>query len=168
MQIPEHMSAAPTFYLALAGAIAGILFTWPIVRRLSDIVGENRGWPIWLILAAGYALVVPFVTGMIMPFSVVFLNLHWGVIGFLEVPSQILNSTFRMPIEAFVYGTLSIYTGMIAGILFGVGGYAMDELSHSEKVAVHKYAPWAIALTVGLGIIAFAVLGPAETVAKFG
>ena len=35
-------------------------------------------------------------------------------------------------------------------------------------MVVHKYAPWAIALTVGLMSIAFAVLAPAEFVNKFG
>ena len=168
LTVPEHMSLAPTVYVAVAGAVAGILLTWPIVRKLPDMIGEHRGWVIWLIFGVGYALFLPFLTGVLLPFSVVFLNLQIGVIGLRDVPSEILASVFRAPLQSFVYGVLSLYTGMIAGILFGLGGFAMDELNHSQNALVHRYAPWAIALAVGTTTIAFAVLAPAETVAKFG
>ena len=168
LQVPEHMSAAPTFYLTLAGAIAAILIVWPVIRRLPDALGTQIGWFVWLVLGAGYALVVPFLSGGLIPFSVVFLNAHVGIIEIWQIPGQLLNSLFRMPIEAFIYGTLALYTGFIAGVLFAVGGFAINEMGYSRNMVVHKYAPWAIALTVGLMSIAFAVLAPAEFVNKFG
>ena len=168
LQVPEHMSAAPTFYLTLAGAIAGILIVWPVIRRLPDALGAHMGWLVWLVLGVGYAFLVPFLSGVIIPISIVFLNAHVGIIEFWQIPGQLLNSLFRMPIEAFIYGTLALYTGMIAGALFAVGGFAINEISYSRNMVVHKYVPWAIALTVGLMTIAFAVLAPAELVNKFG
>ena len=168
LTVPEHMTLAPTVYLSIAGAIAGALLTWPIVRKLPDMVGEHRGWVIWLIFGIFFGLFIPFMTGVLLPFAVVFLNVQLDVIRFRDVPTELLSSAFRAPLQAFVYGVLSIYTGAIAGIIFGVGGYAIDELGHSENALVHKYARWTIALAVGTLSIAFAVWAPASTVAKFG
>ena len=168
LTVPEHMALAPTVYLSIAGAIAGALLTWPIVRKLPDMVGEHRGWVIWLIFGIFFGLFIPFLTGVVLPFAVVFLNVHLDVIGFREVPAELLASGFRVPLQAFVYGVLSLYTGAIAGIVFGIGGYAIDEFGHSENALVHKYARWTIALAVGTMAIAFAVWAPASTVAKFG
>ena len=168
LHLPEHMSLAPTVYLAMAGAVAGMLLTWPIVRKLPEMVGEYRGWVTWLIFGVGYALFLPFVTGVLLPLSVVFLNVQIGIIALREVPSEILASAFRAPLQSFVYAVLSLYTGAIAGILFAIGGFAIDELGHSRNALVHRYVPWAIALAVGITTIAFANLAPASTVAKFG
>ena len=168
LTVPEHMSMAPTFYLALAGALAGALLVWPVSRRLPDALGSQTGWLIWIILGVGYSLIVPFLSGILIPFSIVFLNAHVGLIEIWQIPGHLLNTVFRVPIEAFVYGTLAVYTGMIAGALFAVGGFAIEEISYSRNMFVHRYVPWAIALSVGLLSIAFAVLAPAEFVNKFG
>ena len=164
----KHLTLVSLLYLATAGAIAGILLTWPIVRKLPDMFGEYRGWVVWLIYGAFFALALPLLTGLLLPVSLVFLNLQLGIIGFLDVPSSLLTSMFRAPLDAFVYGTLGIYTGMFAGALFWIGGFAIDRLSHSRNPVVQKYVPWAIALAVGITTLAFAVLAPVETVAKFG
>ena len=168
LKIPEHISLVPTMYILIAGALAGVLLTWPIVRKLPEMVGEQRGWVIWLVFGVIYALFLPFLTGAFLQFSVVFLWVHTGFIDFGEIPREIVSAMFRVPLQAFVHGAVSLYTGMIAGILFGIGGYAIDELGHSPNALVHKYAPWGIALAVGTMTIAFGVWGPASTVAKFG
>jgi len=168
LTVPEHMTLAPTVYLSIAGAIAGALLAWPIVRKLPDMVGEHRGWVVWLIFGIYFGLFIPFLTGVLLPFAVVFLDVQLGILGFREVPSAILASAFRAPLQSFVYGVLSLYTGAFAGIMFGIGGYAIDEFGHSENALVHKYARWTIALAVGASSIAFAVWAPASTVAKFG
>ena len=168
LHVPEHLSATATFYVALAGALAGAAFVWPVMRRLPESMGGQIGPFAWLILTALFSLVVPFFSGMLIPFTVVLMNAQIGIIDYWNIPGQMLNSLFRMPIEAFVYGSLAIYTGFIAGVLFGVGGYVVNTLSYSKNEAVHRYAPWAISLTVGLFCVAFAIFGPPDLINRLG
>jgi len=168
LTVPEHMTLAPTVYLSITGALAAALLTWPVIRKLPEMVGGRRSWVIWLIFGVYFSLFTPLMTGVLLPFGVVFLNVQLDIIGFREVPSQLLASAFRAPLQAFIYGVLSLYTGAFVGIIFGVAGYAIDQLGHSENALIHKYAGWTIALAVGTLSIAFGVWAPASTVAKFG
>lgn len=65
----------------------------------------------WLVLGIGYGLLLPPLTGALLPLSIVFINLTLGVIELGELPSEFLEALFRSPLNAIIYGSLAIVNG---------------------------------------------------------
>ena len=109
-----------------------------------------------------------FVTGGLIPLNVVFITFAEDDIKLGELPSLVLEGAFQGIRSFFIEGALSIYTWFLAGALFGFGGWIIDKMNASPYPVASKYGTWIVALSLGLTIVAFAVLGPPETLRDFG
>ena len=165
---PEHLALVPATFVSLVGAIAAILLTWPVVHQLSDGALRPQGLLMWLALGIGYGLLLPPLTGALLPLSVVFINLTLGVIELGELPSEFLEALFRSPLNAIIYGSLAIVNGLFAGVLFSSGAWLIDRLNTSSHPVISGRGPWAVVVLLGGTIIAIAAFGPPETLAQLG
>ncbi len=96
------------------------------------------------------------------------LNLALGSIPLSELTSHTLEAFVRAPANAFTQGTLGLFTGLLAGTLFGVGGWVMDIANTSPYPNVSRYGPYVISLGLSAGVVAIAAFGPADALAKLG
>ena len=61
-------------------------------------------------------------TGALVPMSLVFVNLSLDIIQPGEVFNQMVDAVIRAPLSIVVHGTLSLYTGLLAGALTEIAG----------------------------------------------
>ena len=165
---PEHLS--PTVAVILSGGafLAGAILASVIVYWAGSITDEalNPLW--WAIFGFAFGVLVPFFTGMLMPVNGVFLNLKLGIIAPSELFSAVLDSVFRAPSFAFSHGTLGLFTGILAGLLFGVGGWVIDVVNASANPRSSRYGAVAITTSLSAAIVAVAVLASPSFLANFG
>ena len=164
---PEHLSFAPSVFLSLGGALAGILIVWPTTYWLGDSAGAPRGLLAWLAIGFGFGVLLPLLAGAFLPLSIVFVDLSLGIISASELFSRALDALFRAPLS-LVYGALGIFTGLLAGALFGTGAWVVDMVNASSNPVASRYGPWAIIILLGFIAVVIAVFGPPDTLAKLG
>ena len=164
----EHLTFVPSVLSALTGALAVALFTPLAIYHARDRANESSGLLIWLALGLGFGLTSSFVTGGLLPLSAVALSFAEGVVGLGELPSLVFEAALRGIRSFYIEGALALLTWLLAGALFGIGGWAMDKLNASSNVAASRYGTWAIALALGSTAVAIAVFGPPETLRKLG
>ncbi len=116
----------------------------------------------WLALGLGFGLASSFVTGGLLPLSAVMMSLAEGAVGLGELPSQALEAALRGIRSFYIEGTLAIFTWLLAGAIFGTGGWALDKLNASPSIIASRYGTWAVAVLLGSAVVAFAVFGPPE------
>ncbi len=138
---PEHLALVPATFVSLSGAIAAILLTWPVVHLLSKGALRQQGLLMWLVLGIGYGLLLPPLTGALLPLSVVFINLTLGVIEVGELPSELMEALFRSPLNSIIYGSLAIVNGLLTGVLFSSGAWLIDRLNASPHPVVSGRGP---------------------------
>ncbi len=165
---PEHMAFVPSTFISISGAVAAILLVLPIAILLGERTDEPRGLPMWLGIGAGYGVLLPFLTGAFLPLSLVFVDLSLGVIEAGDIVTEVLSGLFRTPLFMFVHGTLGLFTGLLTGVVFGAGAWAIDRLNGSPHLPASQVSPWAVAVVLGLIAVVVAVFGPSETLAKLG
>jgi hypothetical protein len=164
----EHLAFTPGLITALTGAIAATIITPLAIYHMRHNADESGSLLMWLALGLGFGLAASFVTGGLIPLNVVFITYVEDNIGFGELPSLVLEGAFQGIRSFFVEGALAIYTWLLAGAIFGVGAWIIDKMNASPNSVASKYGTWVVTLFLGLTIVAFAVLGPPETLRKFG
>lgn len=165
---PEHLSLVPSVFFSLGGAAAALLITWPVAYWLRHMAREPLSLPLWWGIGFGYGLLLPFLTGAILPLSTVFMDLYLGIIDVDELVTATLDAGFRAPLHTFTWGALALFNGMLTGALFGTGAWVIHRLNASQSPVKSRYGPWVISLSLGSMAVAFAVLAPAETLARLG
>lgn len=164
----QHLAFTPGLITALTGAIAVTLITPLAIYHLRPNADEPAGLLLWLVLGLGFGLVSSFLAGGLIPLNVVFITIAEDEIKLGEIASLIAEGAFQGIRSFFIDGALAIYTWLLAGALFGIGGWTIDKLNTSRNPVASKYGTWAFSLFLGLTIVAFAVLGPPETLRNFG
>ena len=164
----EHLTFVPSVLSALTGALGAGLVTPLAVYHARDRANESAGLLTWLALGLGFGLASAFVTGGLLPLSVVIISLAEGVVGLGELPSLAFEAALRGVRSFYIEGALAIFTWLLAGALFGVGAWVIDKLNASPNVVISKYGTWAVTLTLGLTVVVIAVFGPPETLRKLG
>ena len=147
----------------MCAALGGLIAYWS-----SDREGEIRNIIIWLLIGFGFGVLSPIITGGILPLILIFVDIEAGVVSMGEVPVRITNALFHMPRFAFTHGVFGLFTGLLAGALFGVGGLMVSTLRESAGGAVAKYGPYVLAIALSILFYAISTLGPAPTLAKLG
>ena len=164
----EHLTLIPALFSALTGAAAAFLVTPLAIYHARDRANEASGLLIWLLLGLGFGLASSFVTGLLIPLNVVFISLAEGVAGVGELPSLAFEAALRGIRSFYIEGALAIFTWLLAGALFGVGAWIIDRLNASPNPIASKYGTWAVSLSLGLTVLAYAAFGPPETLRNFG
>ncbi len=166
--IPAHMSLAPTLLLSggafvVCAVLGGLIAYWSSKQE-----SELRNVIMWLLIGFGFGVLSPIITGGTLPLSLVLIDLEAGIVSMGEVPVRITNALFHMPRFAFTHGVFGLFTGLLAGALFGLGALLMSTLRESAGGAVARYGPYALAIALSILFYAIATLGPAPTLAKLG
>ena len=164
----EHLASVPAVFSALTGALAAALVTPLAIYHARDRANEPGGLLTWLALGLGFGLASSFVTGGLLPLSAVIISLAEGAVGLGELPSLAFEAALRGIRSFYIEGALAILTWLLAGALFGTGAWAIDRLNASPNLIASKYGTWAVALSLGLTVVAIAAFGPPETLRKLG
>ena len=167
-QTPEHMEPSSTAFLSfgafvVCGLLGGLLAYWHSGRD-SPTVSLVK----WLAFGFAFGVLSPPLTGAFLPMSTAFLNVYKDVITVGELPSHVIGALFRAPSFAFTHGVFGLFTGLLAGALFGAGAWLAEMSGRSPNRAVATFAPYAVALSLSALIYGIATLGPAETLARLG
>ena len=166
--IPEHMTFAPTLFMSVGAfvvcaALGGLIAYWSGGRD-----GALRSVIKWLLFGFGFGVLSPVITGGTLPLSLVFVDMEAGITSLGEAPVRLINALFHVPRFAFTHGVFGLFTGMLAGALFGVGALLMSELRELGSGAVGRYGPYAVALALSVLFYAIAVFGDAVMLARLG
>jgi hypothetical protein len=148
----------------VAGAAAAALLTYFFVHRAE----RARNPPHWVALGTGYGLMAPFLTGLLLPISAVFLDLWLGVLTIGEILPSVLESLLRVPTYGFTHGTIGLYTGLLSGLVLGVSAWLIDLANASGGQRVSRYGSTAIALVLSSGFVAFVYFSSPLTLVKLG
>lgn len=164
---PEHLAFAPAMFFGATGGIAGALIVWPIISWLikDNVAHSCREW---MLVGLVFGLLLPFVTGALLPASHVFLGLSLGIIQPGELFSGLLSSFFRIPLEIVVHEAQGILTGMLVGVVFGVGAWALDQINWSRFTVIADFGPWTVATVLGTGALLLALFGSPEALTRLG
>ncbi len=166
--IPDHMMLAPTLFISggafvVCAILGGLLAYWSDERE-----SAQRSLIRWLIFGFAFSVLSPVITGGTLPISTVFLSLEAGVIELSEVPIQVSGALFRVPSFSFTHGVFGLFTGLLAGALFGIGAWLISTLRDSTGGWLSRYGPYLLAVALSILFYGIAVFGPAPTLARFG
>ena len=166
--IPEHMELAPTLLLSggafvvcavLGGLIAYWFGQWD--EPLRYIIK-------WLAIGFGFGILSPIITGGTLPLTLIFVELEAGVLSMGEVPVRLTNALFHVPRFAFTHGVFGLFTGLLAGAIFGLGVLFISSLREYAGGPVARYGPYVLAVLLSIVFYAISTLADAPTLARFG
>ena len=169
-QEPEHLTVGATVFMSggaafvcavLAGAIAFVVTKYSEREHSHHVI-------VWMALGFLFGVFSPFVTGAGIPTSGMLMSLNQGVLSAGEVPVQLIDALLRAPSFAFTHGVFGLFTGMLAGALFGAGAWLVDVTNYSPNRYISSYAPYGIAILLGATFYAVSAFGPAAALAKLG
>ena len=165
---PEHFGIGS--YLVLS--IGAIAFGAAISGLWGYFVAQGRHRPrniiLWLAFGFAFGLILPVLTGFTVPTTTVLLQLFNGdtlPAGTLET---VIDAMFRGIPFAFVHGTLGIFTGMLAGALFGLGGWIIDLAHSSRSPHISRYGSLAGSLLLSAALLGFVAFSPPTFLVNLG
>jgi len=165
---PEHISIGSYLILsvgaiAVGGIISGLWAYW---------VGQRSKRPhniiLWLVFGFAFGILLPILTGLTIPTTAILLQLANSDILPGGALRAIVDAVLQGVPFAFVYGTLGIFTGMLAGTLFGLGAWVIDIVNTSNIRHISRYGTLATSVTLSVAVVAFAAFGPPTFLAKLG
>jgi len=165
---PAHLELVPSMILSSGGWIMGAIIAALIGYWIAPTSARPHSIILWLFIGFAFGVLVPFFSGALMPLGILYLDLTLGIIRPSELPMLTLDGLMRAPVSAFSQGVLGLFTGLLAGALFGVGAWVMDIANTSSHPRVSMYAPYVLSLGLSVGVVAIAAFGPAGTLAKLG
>ena len=160
---PIHMSLTPTIYLGIPSFIAGAALAYFIVKI---IIGENylsRNIFIWIFVGILYGVFLPFVTGLLLPMGMFFMNLSLGIIESHKAFFFFIDAILLAPTNAFTHGIFGVVCGLLCGGCLTLSLWAIDRL---QTIGTK----WQLGLGVAfsLTMISFSKLSPAPFLVNFG
>ena len=149
-------------FFAVAAATSALIAVPISVYHIRDMAQFPAKPITWLFMGFGFGVVIPILTGGFTRTAGAFAGLAEGVYGVGSLPSLLLDAVIIFPYDMFVQGAQNVYGGLIAGVFFALIGFFIDRLNASKIEPVSLWAPWFLALGLGLPIMMFATFGPAE------
>ena len=178
LEIPQHLPLGRSLLLGITGALAGVVITWPVAYWIYGSVRvfarkkerEARSIQFWIVLGITYGLVYSLVMGAyFLPTASDLMRFGDGELTLSELGIKYLNVTAgRWVVLAHVLGMRLLFTGIVAGLIFGPGAWAINRFSTSANPPTARYGSWALALGLAGAIIAAAAFAPEESLARFG
>ena len=164
---PAHLAFAPALFFGTAGSIAAVLIIWPIASWMShDNVAHS--FRVWMVMGLVFGVLLPFLTGALLPASQVFMDLSLNIIRPGDLFSQLLSSLFRIPISIVVHEATGIFIGLLVGAVFGVGAWVFDRFNVSQSAVVADVGTWTVATVLGTGALVLALFASPETLTRLG
>ena len=165
---PQRPTLLRFLFPSIVAFLSGIALAVGLTHFVADTVNEARHPLIWLLLGLVYGTLLPFITGMFLPFSFVFHDLVVGQIQAGTFWIRLANAAFYMPSSSFFWGTFGLYAGVLGGLLLGVGAWFIDLANAAGNPLIAKYGPYVISTVLSLGIIALPILAPLSLIASLG
>ena len=122
----------------------------------------------WSLLALGFAISWPFVTAAFFPITMHFIQTIENGSGLSIFLSGLPDVILRGFNSFFVYGAATIYTGILAGLAFGIGGIVIDTMEVISNRYRSVYVSIGVSLILGVSILGFSIFGPIELLNRFG
>lgn len=193
-QDPQRLSGSAAAFQILGAAISTALVMRPLTHWIGGRAEESRILVLWLFFGLAFGIGTAFLTGAILPMSAAISINMAGFNSLGTLIDDLIDSLFRAPLSAFQYGVLALYSAFVVGIIYGVGGWAIDMFNRMaypyqqpdpwveaigdwmpfvkrRVVASASWlsaaAPWIIAIGVGGAVFALALFGPIEFLARF-
>ena len=165
---PEHLEFVPSVILSSGGWIMGAIIAGLIAYWIAPTSERPHNIIAWLFIGFAFGVLLPFFSGALIPLGTLYLDVAHGIIPLGDLPSLTLGSILRAPSFAFTQGVFGLFTGLLAGALFGIGGWVIDVANTSPYPRVSRYAPYGLSLGLSAGVVAIASFGPADALAKLG
>lgn len=158
-----HLETIPSIFYGSCGAAAGICIGFIILRWIKRNPNSERGPRFWILMFVLASIGIPLLTGFFMPFGKLFMDIYNG--HSVNIFQGSLNAFVIAPKSMFVYATMGIYPGIIAGILFSATGSLVDRLLRSDmsRLIIHP-----ISLATSLLILALSRYLPLEFLSSLG
>ncbi|MCE2458076.1 MAG: hypothetical protein J4G14_09715 [Dehalococcoidia bacterium] len=168
--VPQHMPVDATILLSGGAASAsGILAVLMTLWMSNPSERERaRGLLIWLLAGFGFGVLSPVATGAALPLAMVFLATQNGDLPSSDFLVHATSAILQAPSSAFTHGVFGLFTGLMAGGLFGIGSWVLDWATHSSTPKVPAYVPYVLAAILSGLFYGVAAFGPVETLARFG
>ena len=169
-QEPEHLSVESTVFMSggaalvcalLAGLIGVIMTKYDDRERSHNIL-------VWLGLGFLFGVFSPVITGASIPVSGTFMSLNQGAFSVGALPNEFIEGLLHAPSFAFTHGVFGLFTGLLAGTLFGIGAAAIDWTNYLSHRLISSVAPFVIAIAFGTLFYSIAAFGPPDSLAKLG
>jgi hypothetical protein len=177
-EVPEHMSFVASAFFGVVGAIAGGTLTAPIaywgyggLPTFAFTARPKRGprsLLAWGAIGLAYGMVLPMMLGMLVPAAFRFLAFKNGAINVPDLLSSFIDLIIGSPFLAAMLGFQYFFTGIAAGLLFGVGAWIIDIFSSSTDASTAKYGSWVMALGLSIVVVAALVFLPETFLARAG
>ena len=167
---PEHLTFIATVFLSGGAALICAIFVSVFALWLTTLRDreDSHGVLTWLAIGFGFGVLSPVVTGLGLTISTLFLHLSINVIRAGELPMAMLSAVMRAPSIAVTHAVFSLYTGLLAGALFGCGAWVLDRANYSTNPRISAYAPYLLALLLSILFYSIAAFGPPDSLAKLG
>ena len=168
--VPQHMPADATVLLSGGAASASAILAALMALWMSNPSERERarGLMVWLLAGFGFGILSPVFTGAILPLAMMFLATVNGDLPAADFPVHTISALLQGPSSAFTHGVFGLFTGMMAGAIFAVGAWLVDQAAHSSTSKVSAYLPYALAVFLSVLFFGIAAFGPPETLARFG
>ena len=176
--VPQHLPPFRSFVVSTAGALSGIALVGPLAYALfgpppvfypEQNKRTPRGIMVWFLLGFGFGVAFSLLMGgFFLPLALNILDVTGGMMSVTRLLSKSADLLISAPALAFVLGIRILYTGFVAGIVFGGGGWLIDWLNGSQHSATAKYGSVAISVVLSAAVVALVVVTPERFWDPFG
>ena len=167
-EVALQLSLVSTFWFCIFGAVGALLIVPISIYHFREDPMRVSDLATWFLLALGFAVSWPFVTAAFFPVTLYFIHAienGYGLSIFLSgLPDEILKGFNSF----FIFGAATIYTGILAGLVFGIGGIVIDTMDVISNRYRWRYASMGVSIILGVTILGFCIFGPIELLTRFG
>jgi len=167
-EVAARVSLVSTVWFCIFGAVGALLVVPISIYHFREDPMKLRDLATWPLLAFGFAVSWPFVTAAFFPVTlhfIVAIENGYGLSVFLSALPDVILRGFN---SFFIYGAATIYTGILAGFVFGIGGIIIDAIDVVSDRYSWRYASMGVSIILGVSILCFSIFGPVELLNRFG
>lgn len=158
----ERPPLASFFKLSAAALLGGALAAGVVSYVVTEVSGPAPGVVKLFLVGFFYGVLVPFVTGLLIPMNLFLLNLvHLSsVTEGRTLGEEFADTVFGTPMFTFMHGAEGIYQGFAAGAALFVGASLVLFGSPLDLTRQRAFTHTAAAVLLSLAIVVFLIVGP--------
>ena len=150
------------FFFSIAAIFSATIVVPIAVYHIRDMA-QNPGHPItWFFMGAGFGVATPLLTGGFSRLAIAFTGIVEGQSSAGKFLSQLVDAVIVFPYDLVVQGATNLYAGLLSGAFFAIIGYLVDRANAAKSETVSTYGSWLLCIGLGVPVLLFALLGPAE------